>query len=114
VARGLRSLTCEGEALTRTRDALAAERRRLPMTKVEDAYIFEGAEGKVSHVDLFDGRPQLPLSRPCMFNLAIDSKLHGCDVVAIRVEAKTRRPPAAARLAAISPRRPASSRITSA
>jgi predicted dithiol-disulfide oxidoreductase (DUF899 family) len=49
------------KALTRARDALAAERRRLPMTKVEKAYVFEGVEGAVSLVDLFDGRPQLLL-----------------------------------------------------
>ena len=49
------------KVLTRARDALAAERRRLPMTKVEKAYVFEGAEGAVSLIDLFDGRPQLLL-----------------------------------------------------
>jgi predicted dithiol-disulfide oxidoreductase (DUF899 family) len=55
------ALLAKEKMLTRARDALAAERRRLPMTKVENAYIFEGAEGKVSLVDLFDGRPQLLL-----------------------------------------------------
>ena len=55
------ALLAKEKALTRARDALAAGRRRLPMTKVENAYIFEGAEGKVSLVDLFDGRPQLLL-----------------------------------------------------
>ena len=54
-------LLAKEKALTRARDALAAERRRLPMTKIEKAYIFEGAEGQVSLVDLFDGRPQLLL-----------------------------------------------------
>jgi predicted dithiol-disulfide oxidoreductase (DUF899 family) len=47
--------------LTRARDALAAERRRLPMTRVEKDYVFEGPEGKVRLLDLFDGRPQLLL-----------------------------------------------------
>jgi predicted dithiol-disulfide oxidoreductase (DUF899 family) len=54
-------LLAKEKALTRARDALAAERRRLPMTKIEKAYIFEGAEGQVSLIDLFDGRPQLLL-----------------------------------------------------
>jgi predicted dithiol-disulfide oxidoreductase (DUF899 family) len=54
-------LLAKEKALTRARDALAAERRRLPMTKIEKAYIFEGAEEQVSLVDLFDGRPQLLL-----------------------------------------------------
>ena len=47
------------KALTRARDALAAERRRLPMVKIEKDYTFEGPQGKVRLVDLFDGRPQL-------------------------------------------------------
>lgn len=55
------ALLAKEKALTRARDALAAERRRLPMTKVETSYIFEGAEGEVSLFDLFDGRPQLLL-----------------------------------------------------
>jgi predicted dithiol-disulfide oxidoreductase (DUF899 family) len=55
------ALLAKEKALTKARDALAAERRRLPMTKVERAYMFEGAEGEVSLSDLFDGRPQLLL-----------------------------------------------------
>ena len=47
--------------MTRARDALAAERRRLPMTRVEKDYVFEGPDGKVRLLDLFDGRPQLLL-----------------------------------------------------
>jgi predicted dithiol-disulfide oxidoreductase (DUF899 family) len=49
------------KALTRARDALAAERRRQPMTKVDKTYLFDGADGEVSLIDLFDGRPQLLL-----------------------------------------------------
>ena len=44
---------------TRARDRLNAERRRLPMVKIDKAYLFEGPNGKVSLVDLFDGRRQL-------------------------------------------------------
>jgi predicted dithiol-disulfide oxidoreductase (DUF899 family) len=44
---------------TRTRDAVNAERRRLPMVKLETDYRFRGPDGEVSLVDLFDGRPQL-------------------------------------------------------
>src|SRR5216683_8018100 len=44
---------------TRARDALAAERRRLPMVRIDKDYIFEGPDGKVSLFDLFDGRRQL-------------------------------------------------------
>ncbi|MEA5364924.1 DUF899 domain-containing protein [Amycolatopsis sp., V23-08] len=40
-------------------DALAAERRRLPMVRFDASYPFDGADGKVSLLDLFDGRRQL-------------------------------------------------------
>src|SRR6266700_2727052 len=46
---------------TKARDALAAERRRLPMVRIEKDYVFEGPDGKTSLVDLFDGRRQLLL-----------------------------------------------------
>ncbi|WP_193165456.1 DUF899 domain-containing protein [Microbulbifer hainanensis] len=44
---------------TRLRDALNAERRRLPMTEVSKNYRFTGPEGQVSLLDLFEGRSQL-------------------------------------------------------
>ena len=51
------------KALMRARDALAAERRRMPWMAVEKAYEFEGPEGKVSLLDLFEGRRQLIVYR---------------------------------------------------
>jgi predicted dithiol-disulfide oxidoreductase (DUF899 family) len=51
-------LAKEKEA-TRARDALAAERRRLPMVRFDKDYVFEGAGGRASLLDLFDGRRQL-------------------------------------------------------
>ena len=51
-------LAREKEA-TRARDALNAERRRLPMVRIEKDYVFEGPGGKVGLADLFEGRPQL-------------------------------------------------------
>jgi len=44
---------------TRARDALAAERRRLPMVRIDKNYVFEGSDGKANLLDLFDGRRQL-------------------------------------------------------
>jgi predicted dithiol-disulfide oxidoreductase (DUF899 family) len=44
---------------TRHRDRINAERRRLPMVKLEKEYIFEGPNGSVKLVDLFTGRTQL-------------------------------------------------------
>src|ERR671914_2657833 len=45
--------------LTRARDALAAERRRMPWMAVEKEYRFEGPNGPASLLDLFEGRRQL-------------------------------------------------------
>jgi predicted dithiol-disulfide oxidoreductase (DUF899 family) len=53
-------LAKEKEA-TRARDALAAERRRLPIVRIDKEYVFEGPHGKASLLDLFDGRRQLIL-----------------------------------------------------
>lgn len=55
------ALLAKEKALTRARDALAAERRRLPMFRVEKPYIFDGPDGEMSLLDLFDGRTQLLL-----------------------------------------------------
>jgi predicted dithiol-disulfide oxidoreductase (DUF899 family) len=42
--------------LTRQYDRINAERRRLPMVKIEKNYLFEGLNGKPSLKDLFEGR----------------------------------------------------------
>ena len=52
------ALLVKEKAMTHARDALAAERRRQPMTRV-DNYSFEGRGGAVSLLELFEGRPQL-------------------------------------------------------
>lgn len=54
----VRLLALEKEQ-TRLRDRLAAERRRLPMVRVEKDYTFEGPAGRCRLVDLFEGRTQL-------------------------------------------------------
>ena len=51
------------KALTRARDALAAERRRMPWTAIERDYAFEGPSGRVPLPELFDGRRQLVVYR---------------------------------------------------
>src|SRR5256885_9261961 len=56
-------LLVKEKALTRARDALAAERRRMPWVAVEKPYAFEGPAGKASLLDLFDGRHQLIVYR---------------------------------------------------
>jgi predicted dithiol-disulfide oxidoreductase (DUF899 family) len=56
-------LLVKEKELTRTRDAMAAQRRRMPWLPVEKQYEFDGPKGKVSLLDLFEGRPQLIVYR---------------------------------------------------
>ncbi|UUY04413.1 DUF899 domain-containing protein [Svornostia abyssi] len=56
-------LLVKEKAHTRARDALAAERRRMPRMAVEKEYRFEGPDGPVSLLDLFMGRRQLVVYR---------------------------------------------------
>lgn len=56
-------LLVKEKELTRVRDALAAERRRTPWMAVEKDYAFEGPQGRVSLLDLFEGRRQLVVYR---------------------------------------------------
>jgi predicted dithiol-disulfide oxidoreductase (DUF899 family) len=56
-------LLVKEKELTRARDALAAERRRMPRMAVEKDYAFEGPNGRASLLDLFDGRRQLVVYR---------------------------------------------------
>ena len=55
------ALLVKEKQMTRALDALAAERRRLPMVEIEKDYPFHGPAGEVRLADLFDGRPQLLL-----------------------------------------------------
>jgi predicted dithiol-disulfide oxidoreductase (DUF899 family) len=54
-------LLAKEKAETRARDQLAAERRRLPMVRIEKDYVFEGPNGRARLVDFFEGRRQLIL-----------------------------------------------------
>ena len=56
-------LLVKEKSLTRARDALAAERRRMPWMAVEKEYKFVGPKGNVSLLDLFESRPQLIIYR---------------------------------------------------
>lgn len=61
--------------LMRLKDSVSAARRRLPMVEVTEAYTFEGENGRVSLLDLFDGRKQLIIQH---FMYGPDWK-EGCD-----------------------------------
>src|SRR4051812_33161178 len=52
-------LHAKEKAYTREGDALAAERRRLPMVEVDARTTLIGADGPVPLLDLFEGRSQL-------------------------------------------------------
>jgi predicted dithiol-disulfide oxidoreductase (DUF899 family) len=56
--RELAALRVREKAATRELDAIAAQRRRLPMVEMPD-YTLEGADGPVRLVDIFAGKPQL-------------------------------------------------------
>ena len=65
------------KALTKQRDRVNAERRRLPMVKVEKDYVFDGPDGRESLKDLFDGRRQLIVYH-FMFDPAWQNGCMGC------------------------------------
>ena len=81
-------LLVKEKALTRSRDALAAERRRMPWTAVEKQYRFDGPTGKMSLLDLFEGRRQLIVYRaffePGVFGWP-EHACRGCSMVADQV-----------------------------
>ena len=71
-------LLAKEKKLTRARDALAAERRRMPWVAVEKDYEFDGPRGKVSLLDLFDGRRQLIVYRAFLDPGVSGWPDHGC------------------------------------
>jgi predicted dithiol-disulfide oxidoreductase (DUF899 family) len=81
-------LLVKEKVLTRARDALAAERRRMPWLAVEKAYEFQGPEGKASLRDLFAGRRQLIVYR-AFFEPGVhgwpEHACPGCSLVADQV-----------------------------
>jgi predicted dithiol-disulfide oxidoreductase (DUF899 family) len=59
----LAEMLVKEKELSRARDALAAQRRRMPWLAVRNNYRFDGSNGEVSFLDLFDGRRQLIVYR---------------------------------------------------
>jgi predicted dithiol-disulfide oxidoreductase (DUF899 family) len=54
-----RELLIKEKELTRARDALSAERRKLPMVKIDKSYVFDTDAGPRTLAELFEGRSQL-------------------------------------------------------
>jgi predicted dithiol-disulfide oxidoreductase (DUF899 family) len=81
-------LLVKEKELTRARDALAADRRRMPWLPVTKPYEFDGPGGKASLLDLFEGRRQLILYRaflePGVFGWP-EHACRGCSLVADQV-----------------------------
>src|SRR6266576_975917 len=71
-------LAKEKEA-TRARDALAAERRRLPLVRIDKDYAFDSPDGKTRLLHLFEGRRQLLLYH-FMFGPNQDAGCDGCSM----------------------------------
>jgi predicted dithiol-disulfide oxidoreductase (DUF899 family) len=72
-------LLVKEKAATRALDALAAERRKLPMVRIEKNYVFEGPDGNITLVDLFEGRHQLIVYH-FMFAPGTDHVCEGCSL----------------------------------
>jgi predicted dithiol-disulfide oxidoreductase (DUF899 family) len=71
-------LRAKEKALMQARDALAAERRRMPWQAVETEYRFEGPDGPATLLDLFAGRRQLLLYRAFIEPGVAGWPEHGC------------------------------------
>src|SRR4029453_4088543 len=89
-------LLVKEKAATRAHDALAAKRRRQPMTEVEKNYVFEGPNGKASLLDLFERRRQLIIYH-FMFAPGVDgwpkAGCPGCSLAADQIGHLSHLPP---------------------
>lgn len=75
-----RELLIKEKAATRAHDQVNADRRRLPMVKIDKEYLFEGADGKASLLDLFEERSQLIVYH-FMFDPRWDEGCRGCSFI---------------------------------
>ena len=72
-----KKLLVHEKEVTRHRDRISAERRRLPMVMIEKDYTFDGPDGRRSLLDLFEGRRQLIVYH-FMFDPKWDEGCPGC------------------------------------
>jgi predicted dithiol-disulfide oxidoreductase (DUF899 family) len=81
-------LLVKEKEVTRAKDALAAQRRRMPWMAVEKEYVFDGPNGRASLSGLFEGRRQLIVYR-AFFEPGVrgwpDHACVGCSMVADQV-----------------------------
>jgi predicted dithiol-disulfide oxidoreductase (DUF899 family) len=75
-----KQLLLNEKELTRVRDHVNAERRRLPMVRIDKPYTFQGSNGSVGLLDLFEGRQQLVMHHfMWMFDMDADGNEHPRD-----------------------------------
>ena len=72
-----KTLLAHEKEVTKHYDRVSAERRRLPMVKLEKTYMFDGPEGKRSLIDVFEGHRQLIVYH-FMFDPAWENGCDGC------------------------------------
>ncbi len=86
-------LLAQEKEQTRARAALNAQRRRLPMVRIEKKYLFEGVQGPVTLAELFGDSSQL-IVQHVMFEPNGDAACPGCtasiDVISERLLAQVR------------------------
>src|SRR6476646_5900999 len=70
-------LLADEKAMTRARDLLSTKRRELPMVRIEKDYRFDGPDGEVGLLDLFEGRRQL-IVQHFMFDPSWDDGCPSC------------------------------------
>ncbi len=78
-----RQLLAKEKRAMRSRDALAAERRRQPIVELATDFRFEGPQGELTLAELFDGRPQLILYH--FWFPADGDPCKGCSLVADQI-----------------------------
>ncbi len=76
-----KELLAKEKAATLQRDALSAERRKLPMVKIKKEYVFEGANDRASLRDLFGRHSQLIVYH-FMFDPSWDEGCKSCSFLA--------------------------------
>lgn len=80
-----RSLLEKEKAFTRARDAMSAERRKLPWLKITKDYVFETEDGQKSLADLFGGNSQLIVYH-FMFGPGASAGCPGCSFLSDHVD----------------------------
>ncbi|MBI3798469.1 MAG: DUF899 domain-containing protein [Deltaproteobacteria bacterium] len=80
-----KALLAKEKEATRARDALSAERRKLPWVKVEKNYVFDGPHGQETLADLFDRRSQLIIYH-FMFGPGWKEGCVGCSFLADNID----------------------------